>query len=259
MSLRTISKFYYGFTITADNNKISFNEGAAELIATLSIGSYTLTDIVAEVKRAMDIAGALTYTVSVNRSTRIITIAAGSTFALLTTSGSTVTVSAFGVIGFSGADKTGASTYSGGTAVGTSYTPQFKLQDFISSDDWQEAVDAVINKSASGTNLEVVKFGDQSFTQFSIKWITDLAQRTGSPITNDPSARANVRAFLNHLISKAPFEFMPDAALPTTFQKLIFESSPDSQTGIGYKLKEKTDSRLSDYFDTPILKMRVLE
>lgn len=257
MSLTTLSKFYYGHTVTDANNKINFKEGVPELTATLNIGSYTLTDYAAEVKRALDAAGALTYTVSVARSTRVLTVSAGSNFSLLTTSGSNASITAFTMMGFSGADKTGASTYSGAAGSGSVFTPQFILQDHISSDDWQQSVDAVVNKSASG-QIEVVRFGVESFVQFKIRYATNIAQPSAGPITNSSTGLTDLRTFMQYIITKAPIEYMADKDTPTTWQDLILESNPDSQTGTGYKHKELYDRGMPGYFETPILKMRVV-
>lgn len=258
MSLRTFSKFYYGHTVDETNNKINFKEGGgAELTATLNIGSYSLTDYCAEIKRALDVAGALTYTVTVSRTTRIITVATTSTISLLTTSGTNASESAFSMMGFSGADKTGSSSYAGSGASGSVYSPQFILQDHISSDNWQQSVDAVVNKSASA-QIEVVRFGIESFIQFSIKFATNINQPSAGPITSNTSGVSQLVTFMQYLITKAPIEYMENSSNPSTYETIILESTPDSQSGTGYKLKEMYDKGLPGYFETPILKMRVV-
>lgn len=258
MSLTTYSKFYYGHIVTADNNKINFNEGGSELTATLNTGSYTLSEYVTEIKRALDAAGALTYTVSVVRSTRIITVAAGSNFALLTTSGTQIDSGAFDMMGFSGADKTGASTYSASVASGSSYSPQFLLQDYISNDDLRKSVDASISETASG-RVEIVRFGVSQFFEMNIRFITDITQPSIGPIRTNSSGRANARTFMQYLINKTPVEFMPDENTPDTYHKVILESSPEDPKGAGYRLKPRYDIGLPGYFDSGLLKFRVVD
>src|SRR6185503_364885 len=97
-----------------------------------------------------DDVGALTYTVTANRSSRTITIATTSTFSLLVSSGTHTGTAPWSLMGFTGSDRTGASTYTGNAASGSEYRPQFLLQNYISSDDWQQAADASVNKTASG-------------------------------------------------------------------------------------------------------------
>lgn len=256
MSLITFSKFYFGHTVTSSNCKINFKEGVPELTATLNIGSYSLTEYAAEIKRAMDAAGALTYTVAINRTTRVITISAGSNFQLLTSTGSNLTISAFTMIGFTGSDRTGASTYAGNTGSGSTYTPQFILQSHISSEDWQQAVDAVVNKSASA-KVEVVSFGTEKFVQLKIRFANNLVQPTNGPIRTNLTGVTDLETFIKYLITKAPIEYMPDESAPSTFQKLILEKTEESQNGTGYKLKEIP--RIKGYFDTSVLTMRVIE
>lgn len=255
----THSKFYFGYVVDGSNYILNFKEGAGpELVANLNAGEYTFTDFAEEIERALNDAGALTFTVTANRSARTITVAATGTFSLLVTSGSSTGNDPFGLMGFTGADRTGAATYTGNNASGSSYRPQFKLQNYISSDNWQQAADASINKTASG-RVEIVKFGVEKFVQLQIRFITDEPQDCKSPIGNDTSALSNVQDFMQYLITRAPLEFMPDENTTSTFQDIIFDSSQSSQTGTGYKLKELYDRDLPGYFETDVLKFRLRE
>lgn len=257
MSLLTHSLFYYGHTIDSSNYAIDFNEGAAELQATLAIGEYTLTDFLAEVERALNAAGALTYVVSINRTTRIITIAAGSTFSLLVSTGTRSGSGAWPLLGYSGADKTGTNTYAANTASGSSYYTQFILQDYIDSIHNVRTVEAVVNKSASG-KIEVVKFGTESFFEFSLKYINNFTMPSGAPIRTNLNGVANLTTLMNYLITKAPVEFIPDESNVNAYSKLLLESTPDNDKGLGFKLKELYDKGLPGYYETGMLKMRVL-
>lgn len=259
MSLTTFSTFYYGHTITDSNQYLDFDEGGDELTATIAIGTYSLEEFAVAVKTALDAAGALTYTVSVNRATRVMTISAGSNFSLLVTSGSHVGVDAYSLLGFTGADQTGASTYSGDSASGSAFTPQFILQDHVSTDDNQGAIDETVNISASGTVVEVIKFGTEKFMECKIRYQTNIAQPSVGPITNNASGISQLRNFMQYLITKAPIEFMPDKDSPSTFQTFILESTGESQNGTAYKLRERYDLGLPGYFDTSLLKFRLIE
>lgn len=256
----TFSKFYYGLIIDTQNQFMDFKEGAGpELTATLDVGEYTFNDILVEVKRALEDAGAFTYTVTGNRATRQITIASATgTFSLLVGSGSHSGSSIYSLIGFTGSDRTSAMTYSGNGTSGSEYRPQFKLQSYIDQNDWQQAADASINKTASG-RVEVVSFGVEKFFTFNIQFATDIDQGCNTVILNNPTGLEDLRNFMRYAITRSPLEFMPDKDLPNTFYKIILETTPDSSTGVGYKLHELYDKNLPGYFETGILKWRLVE
>jgi hypothetical protein len=245
--------------IDETNNILDFDEGSGEVFATLDVGEYTLGDLAVEIDRALNDAGVETYTVTVDRTTRLIEIvSAGSSLDLLVATGSHLGTSAYTLIGFTGSDRTGALTYEGNVAVGSVYEPQFKLQSYVSSDDWQQAADASINKTASG-RIEVVKFGIEKFYQWNINFATNIEQPCGGPILNNPSGLASLRDFMQYCITRNPLEFMPDKNDPDTYFKILLESTPDNQNGTGYRLKELYDKNAPGYFETGITKWRLIE
>lgn len=258
MSLRTHSKFYFGFEVSDDALYIDFDEGGSELTAELQIGNYTLTDFCDELARALNEAGALTYTVSVNRTTRIITVAASGNFTLRVASGSHLGTTAFGLAGFTGADRTGAATYDSNAAAGSEYATQFILQSYVGPEDFQEAISGVVNQSASG-DVEVVTFGELRFIEANFKYVTDIDHGASDIIRSDASGVSKLRTFMQYLVTKAPLEFMPDEDTPGTFYSVLLESTPDDQKGLKYKLKEQYGQGLPGYFETGVLKFRVLE
>lgn len=104
------------FVITSSNRKINFKEsgGGSELTATLTTGSYTATELAAEIKTALEAAGAETYTVSYSTSTGKWTIATGGSYLSLLWSTGTDTANALhSAIGFAVSDYTGSTTYTG--------------------------------------------------------------------------------------------------------------------------------------------------
>jgi hypothetical protein len=257
VSLDTFSTFYYGYVIDDSNYQIDFDEGGAELTAEVAVGSYTPTDFATAIKVALDTAGALTYTVTFTRSTRKITISAGSNFTLRCSSGTHIGTGTWTLMGFSGSNKTGASTYTGGAASGDYYSPQFILQEYVDSDDYQEAVDASINETASGV-VEVVKFGTRSFMECNIKYATDITQ-DGTVIKTNATGVADLRRFMQYLVTKGPCQFMPDLSDTATYTDMILESTEQNSKGTGYRLREMYDRGLPGYFQTGKLKFRVIE
>jgi hypothetical protein len=91
---------------------IDFDEGGAELTATLTAGSYTGTSLATEVKTQLDAAGG-TYTVDYSETTGKFTIARGAgNFTLRWLAGAHAYLATGTIIGFNvTADDTGAATY----------------------------------------------------------------------------------------------------------------------------------------------------
>jgi len=257
MSISTHSRFFFDYDVDSSNNALDFDEGGGELNATLNVGSYTFTEFAAEIKRAMDDVGGQAYTVTANRSTRTITISATSNFSLLITSGSNAGSSVFGDAGFTGADVSGTNSYEGNTTAGSEYTTQFILQNYIPSTNFQKAASGVVNKAASGA-VEVVTFGTEKFIRMQFLFITDITQG-GSVIRNRPSGVSDFRTFMQFMITKQPFEFMPDEDTVATFQKVILESTPEDGDGIGYRLQELFTRGLPGYYDSGNITLRVIE
>jgi len=106
-------------TVTAENNKIDFEETASTgLAATISVGSYTPAELAAEVKTQLDAAGASVYTVSYSASTRLFSIASdraggGNVFILKFGTGSNVGNSAAALLGYDDDDYADAASQTG--------------------------------------------------------------------------------------------------------------------------------------------------
>lgn len=256
MAVSTFSIFYYGFEINSDNKFMNFDEGGGELTATLQQGSFTLDEMRTVIKTAMDAVGGDTYTISIDRSTRKITISSTGTFSLLLSSGTQIGASPFTLLGFtSTSDTASASSHTGTSGAGFIYEPQFVLQDFIDDGNFQEKIDAKVNESANGV-LEIINFGTRKFIEFSMKYITSLTPQDGKVIKNNPNGLADAQAFLQEITKKNPIEFMQDISDRDTFEKLVLESTPTSRTGSGYRLKELFSKNLPDYFEINRLKFR---
>lgn len=259
--LDAYSKFYYGFVITLENCFVDFVEpsvGPDELVAEIPVGSYSPTDFCLALKTALDAEGANTYQVSFNRSTRKITVSADGDFDLPIATGSHAGSTPWEMMGFAFTDLSGSDSYLGTLAAGDEYSPQFKLQDYVDPEDFQEAVDASVNESADGT-VEVVKFGDRRFIQMNIMFATNYEVGPRSVVRENPEGVEDLRRFMQFLRNKYPVEFMPDENEPSVYHKLILESTPESGKGTGYRLKEMYDQDAPGYFQTGNLKFRVVE
>ena len=103
------------YIVNATNKFLNFNEGAAELTATLTEGVYTAQGLAAEIQTQLIAAGAADWTCTYSNTTHKFTIAKGAgTAQLLTQTGTDTAADAYALIGFSkSADKTGALSYEG--------------------------------------------------------------------------------------------------------------------------------------------------
>lgn len=259
MTVKTRPRIYYINPITESNNTISMREPnqppALEITASLFVGSRTIEDLITEVERALNDSGANEYTVTIDRATRIVTISADDTFELLVSSGASIGTGVFGLIGFTGSDRTGASSYIGDNAIGFSYVPQFQLQSFKSFDDNVDGVQSSINESAAGV-VEVVTFGDVRFMEFNLFGITNLFKTKGNPIENNPTGLEDTRALMEFLVKKSPVEFMIDKDNVASFDKILLESTRANRKGTGYRLEELISRDLNDHYETGVLKFR---
>lgn len=257
MALKTFSVFYFDLEVTTANNSLNFNEGAGELLASISVSSYTTETMAVALKTALDAAGTLVYTVDFDRDTRKYTISTTAPFDLLIATGTQLGTSIFSLIGFTGADLTGLTTYTGNNVSGDIYFNQFVLQDFKKPSQIKERVAASVNEAASG-QLEVISFGLRRFIEFSLKYITDLPM-DGKVIKNNPTGEADAERFLTYLSTKGQFEFMADVADRDTFLTLVVETMPGNNQGVGYELDELFAQDLPDYFEILGIRCRVIE
>lgn len=241
MALMTKSRFYYGPTLDDNNGSIDFNEGSDDLTASVPVRTYSPTELAQYVEDALNLAGTQTYSVVFDRITRKFTISADDPFDLLVGSGPNSGSTLWDYMGFTGAvDLTGMNTYTGDSVVGSVYDPQYFLLDFIPLEDWQEAVESSINRTGSG-KVEVIKYGTQRFTSFSIELITSYKMADNGIWTPDVNGEENARAFMRGATTKAIVEFMRDKTDVLTYELLILERTEQSQDGTGFKLQEMTD------------------
>lgn len=259
--ITTLSQFYFGHSISngsggsLGNFTIDFiepDDGNVEITASLNPGDYTLMEFIAEVERALNESGELTYTVSVDRETRLISISADGNFDLLTNSGSTQGTAVWDLLGFeTAADYTGDDNYTADNPSGSVYRPQAVVQDYMGRDDNLEKQDASVNISASG-QVQTVIYGDARFFEMNIKPITNLTGLHCNSFEEDSQAVLKARTFLSYAIQKSKMEFMPDRDDPDTFYNVLLESTKSDRDGVGFRL----EPLIKDYYETGLLKFR---
>jgi hypothetical protein len=246
------SVFYFGHVVTQNNCYINFNEGGAELTATLALGTYTLTGLCSEVARAMTWAGSKAYDCTVNRSTRIVAISCASSFTLLFGSGTNAGASCAGLIGFASSDGQGTS-FAGTTPSGEAYYPQAPISKYTPFKHWRGASDAAVNVSATG-RATVISFGQVERMRCNLSPITDLPM--GGVIGNNPSSVSEALAFMDYITQKNPIEFMFDRNDPETFDQCVLESTKDSKMGISFELYEGLGKGIKGIYETDTLTFR---
>jgi hypothetical protein len=259
MALKNYSKFFYGWKVTVANNKLDIfdNDGIGFRTATITVGTYSATELALEIKKQLDAISILNFIVSFDRTTRKFTIAANSNFNLLPVSGVNTELSVLPLLGFV-TDKTGSNGYVADNVSGYEYKPQSKLWNYVPTTNSRKSIDGIINKSASG-KIEVIKFGDERFMSCEIVFITNLLQESGSVIRSDSAGVENYRQFIEWCCDKGAVEFMSDENKPSEFQILLLESTAIDSRGLDYDLKELYDRGLSEYFNSGNLSFKLIE
>lgn len=255
---QTFSKFLYGFEVTEENNIIDFNEGSGQLHAAIEAGNYSFGDYSVAVAAALNTTGLNTYTVSVDRATRKITITSSASVSFLFATGDNATfASAAAMLGFSATDHSSVTTLTSDTAMGSVYSPQFMLQQYVPSVNQQGALSSSKNVSASG-RVQVQRFGDLLEMECEICYATDIFQPSSGPIRNNPTGVSDLRAFMAALCRQCPIEFYVDENDNNTFETLLLEKTSASKDGTSFKLTEMAQWKLRGYLTTGLLTFRVV-
>lgn len=253
-TLKTLSTFYYGTTVTIGNNSVDFDEGSGEIRAVLWLGTYSLTAFAAEVQRALREAGSQEYVVTVDRLTRKLTISAPLGFDLLSLTGTHNGTSAYFMMGFdTSIDHTGDDDYEGEYGAGSEYRPQYLLGSYISTADYRGKESATVNKSADGNNIQTIYFGDGARMECDIRLITNKTGIKNTPWFENATGVSDARDFMDFLTTKGRVEFMPDVANRNVFDTLLVESTPEDKNGVFYKLK---NMKAVDWYNTGVLQFR---
>jgi hypothetical protein len=253
MALSTRAKFYFGFEITSDNQILIVNILGDDYLVRIPVGYYTLEKIAREIEASLNDLGLLDFGVPVNRATRQITIAADGNFDLLFSQSPLLA----GLLGFASADLLGLNSYTGPSAAGYEFVPQFLLLDYVPPEHWRTSVDKTVNLSGSG-KVEVVRFGVSNFLEFTIEYQTNNQMPPSSWIETDKSGVENVVFFLEEITKKGEIEFMPDRDKPEEFMNIILESTEEDSQGTSFRLKEMVDRNLVGFYSTGRLKFRKL-
>lgn len=250
-TLTTLTKFYYGHTVTIENQNVDFDEGGPEIKGVLRVGSYSLDEYRAEWQRMLRTFGTQDYVVTVDRDTGIMTVTAPLAFSLLAATGTRIGTGAWTMAGFDAVDQTGTSI-SGDFRSGKIYRPQYLLHNYASVEHFRLKESAAVNVSANG-EVQTLQFGDGSRMKCNIIAITDKLGLKVDPWFENANGVADALDFLNYLITKGTVEFMPDVDAPNNFVKLLLDSTQSDRQGTGFELK---NMRTKDVYETGDLVFR---
>lgn len=192
------------FVVSASNNKIDFKEdGGGELTATLANASYAMGTssgqvgtLCAEIKSALEVAGAGTYTVTYSYTTRKVTIAVSggvTNVQILWLTGTNTATSAKTLLGFSNANTANSpSVTSDSTTSYPVFSHSFVPATQIQPQSYSMFMDRGLSvKAYNLCNVSTVKFTrvPDQFINFeaSVMFKTEAAGSIGSPSFADES------------------------------------------------------------------------
>ena len=250
MALTSRSLFLYGFEVTTLNNAIDFKitGPGSTLQATLSLGYYSLTSLMTEIKRAMEAADITnTYTVTADRTysgglqNRVTISTSGAFLSLLFLSGPRTASSVKFLIGFPNVDQVSALTYTGTSSAGTVLSPVYNAYNYLGP-EFSRRVFGAVNVSASGLKESVV-WNIQQFVECEFKYEAQATVLT------------DWLPFWNWAIQQRPFEITPQVSVPATFYPVTLESTGEDSKGLAFKMTEMLP-QFPFYFMTGKMKLR---
>jgi len=252
--ITTRSVFYFGTVVELNTRSIDFSEdGVTELQATLNIKDYSLTEYAAEIQRAFRAAGTQAYVVTVNRTTRILTISAPLAFEIWTDTGSRAGTAAYATMGLSTvSDYTGANNYNGASGAGLEYQTQYPVDRYVSEEDSMMKENATYNTTPV-TIVQMVSFADGSRIEMNIRLITNLTGLKNDPFFSNINGVPDFRSFIRVAMRKNRLEFMPDVANRSNFVKVILEGTSEDRNGLRFQLK---NMGTPEYFESGVLSFR---
>jgi hypothetical protein len=251
MALTKRSLYLYNLSVTSGNSSIDFKavSGGPTLFATLTIGYYSLQDLMIEVARAMNAADpAHTYTTSIDRTfssgtqNRVTITSSSVFFSLLFLTGPRTATASNVLLGYTYTDKTGATFYQSQSTAGSTLSPSLVGYNYLPPEMFQKVIGSK-NISTSG-DVEIISFATHRFFQVQFKY--------------EPQAFVIVdwSALLIWMSNGRPLEFTPDISDPSTVINCTLEKTAYDAKGMGFQLKEM----LPDFpflYDTGLMVYRV--
>jgi hypothetical protein len=253
MALTQRSLILYGFEITSLNRSLDFKEssGGAVLQASLRLGFYSLTSLLAEISRAMNLTGANTYVATADRTVMgglqnrvTITSTNGSYFALMFGTGPRTASSVAALIGFLPTDRTGALTYTGAASAGTSFLSTLPGYNYLAP-EMNMQIQGARAISATGAK-ETITFPVMHFMEIEFKF--------------EPKAyiESTWVPFFQWAIAQKRFEITPEYGNGNNFYEVTLDkTAADGSNGMSWRPKEQLP-QFPNFYSTEKLTFRQL-
>ncbi len=254
-TITTLSKFYYGFNITATTNSLDFSDGGPELNTTIPVGNYGPAELAALVQQALITASANTdFRCEFNYSTGKMSIykTAGSPFDLLWSTGAFSSTSCREVLGYDATDVNGNLITIAQNQAGSSYQPQYILADYVAAEHMIVKENASVNQTAVGY-VKQVSFGDGARIQMNIRIITNKIGLTNTNFINDAAGVSKFLTFMQYLMTKGTVEFLPDRDDDSVIHKCYLESTKEDKDARKFQLK---NMKVPDFYESGVLVFR---
>lgn len=253
MALSQRSLILYNYDITSTNRSLDFKEvsGGPVLQATLKLGSYSLTSLLAEIARAMNSVATKVYVATADRTVMgglqnrvTITSTDGTYFDLMFGTGPRVASSVATLIGFLATDRTGALTYTGSSTSGTAFLSTLVGYNYLGP-DMNFQIQGARALSATGIK-EAVTFPVMNFLEIEFKY--------------EPKAKviSDWVPFFTWAVKQRRFEITPEYGTPNTFYEVTLDKTEaDGANGMAWRPKELLPNFPNEY-STGKLTMRQL-
>lgn len=252
MALRSKSLFLYGYQVTRFNSSLDFKvvSGGPVLQATIRLGYYSLSSLLNEIVRAMQVADPdHIYVATADRTLagglqNRVTISTddGTYLDLMFLTGPRVSSSIAQLIGFNPVDRTGALTYTGNFSSGTGLVTTEIGYNFLAPHSHKKVFGSV-NVASSGKKESIV-FNIQQFVEVQFKY--------------EPEAKliSEWTPFMEWSIQQKLFDFTPNLSIPNTFYEVTFEKTGEDGKGLGFKMSEMLPN-YPDFYETGMLQFRI--
>lgn len=251
MALTAPSRFLYGYEITPNNSSLDFRAvlSGPILQATITLGYYSLTSLMEEIKRQMQaVDTAHVYTVSADRSVaggtqvRVSIQTNGTYLDLLFASGPRTFTTIAPMLGFLTVDRTGSTSYQSQGTSGIVVITTLYGYNYLNSDHLRKNF-GVVNVSASGQK-ETITFGLQRFWQVQFKYIPSNEWNT------------NWVNLMTWMIRQRRIEFCPEITSPNTILEGTLESTGEDGKGLAYRATEMLPD-FPNFYDAGLMRFRV--
>lgn len=248
----TRSVFYYGLRITNENCGFDFSEGGSEISARLNNGDYTLETLKSEILRMLNEQGNNSYSINIDRDTRIIEILSDGDFELLISSGSQSLKSCWATIGFVyGSDLVGSDAYSGSVGAGKEYITQYPLKNYLSERDYRVKEDATFNVTPVGIG-QSVSFGNGARIRMNITLITNIIDLKNKNFYSNPSGIEDFLDFIDYCMDKSVVEFMENVDDRNYTSKVFLETTAQDRDAFTFTLT----TLAKDFYESGLLIFR---